>query len=668
MKLMKAWYCLTRGGFQRSWLWLACALNSACVARLDEWDASGRGALGTEVVAEPSDTATSAGTDVVTSAPFTPAVCANGVRDGSETGVDCGGDLCPACGEDWSCEVDDDCQSRLCFGVCLALNCGNGLADTTETDLDCGGPCAPCADGRGCYSGNDCESGVCNDGQCISPLCDDGVFNGSETDLDCGGPACYGCETGLACVDNDDCVSDICFDGTCVELGCADGISNGSETDVDCGGPDCAPCTGDARCDTPSDCASGICVETASGVQRCSDARCDDAVHNGRETDLDCGGPDCSPCNDGAACNSRIDCVSLVCDRESSTCSPAACDDGVTNGEESDVDCGGSCGECADGAQCGDDVDCASGLCLDARCRAASCTDGRTNGSESDVDCGGECPACGLGDSCSTPTDCRSGACSGVCDPGAADRPCAIDDECISGTCMDGVCARAAAGSTCGAGTECRSGHCSAEDRCSVGALGTPCVTASDCASDRCEAGACAPSRFAISTDGGTDTSVVTFKTRIQANAEDPLRQWRDIALLYFFTPEAHDDFLSRYYDGPDFSVWDARFFAVSMDGAQWAMIWRAAPGNVTAVPTAVTTFDYQLRNDPWTSFDASNDFSFRGSGFAANPRVAVCQRLEGRWVHTQGDTPSTFSSPCDLVVDSCAETTVYCDPLQRTQ
>ena len=42
---------------------------------------------------------------------------------------------------------------------------------------------------------------------------------------------------------------------------------------------------------------------------------CDDGIMNGNETDVDCGG-NCSAdkkCNDGMRCNSRFDCNSSVC-------------------------------------------------------------------------------------------------------------------------------------------------------------------------------------------------------------------------------------------------------------------------------------------------------------------------------------------------------------------
>src|SRR5262245_21218490 len=43
----------------------------------------------------------------------------------------------------------------------LALTpCANGIRDGMESDVDCGGgACAPCATGRGCRDGADCDSG-----------------------------------------------------------------------------------------------------------------------------------------------------------------------------------------------------------------------------------------------------------------------------------------------------------------------------------------------------------------------------------------------------------------------------------------------------------------------------------------------------------------------------
>ena len=70
-----------------------------------------------------------------------------------------------------------------------------------------------------------------------------------------------------------------------------DAVGNGDETDVDCGGPDCPDCPNNSMCETYSDCISGVCVD---GI--CQPPACDDGVQNGLETGVDCGGPDCPPC------------------------------------------------------------------------------------------------------------------------------------------------------------------------------------------------------------------------------------------------------------------------------------------------------------------------------------------------------------------------------------
>lgn len=73
-----------------------------------------------------------------------------------------------------------------------------------------------------------------------------------------------------------------------------------------------------------------------------------------------------------------------------------SCTDGIQNGDETGVDCGGTCTACptcTDGIQNGDEtgVDCGG-----ANCPACpTCEDGTMNGDETGVDCGGaNCPAC----------------------------------------------------------------------------------------------------------------------------------------------------------------------------------------------------------------------------------------------------------------------------------
>src|SRR5262245_33697920 len=90
----------------------------------------------------------------------------------------------------------------------------------------------------------------------------------------------------------------------------------------------------------------------------------------------------------------------------------SSCTDGVQNGAETDVDCGGACSPCADGKGCLRARDCASGSCNNNLCAASgSCTDGMKSGTETDVDCGGGCPKCADGKGCAHGEDCQGGTC-----------------------------------------------------------------------------------------------------------------------------------------------------------------------------------------------------------------------------------------------------------------
>jgi len=100
--------------------------------------------------------------------------CNNGFQDENEIGIDCGGLCAP----------------------CLLPTCNDGTQNGTETDVDCGGDCLPCClpagtpcDNGDPETGNDIEDGNCN---CIgadtgTSTCYDGVQNVTETNIDCGG-------------------------------------------------------------------------------------------------------------------------------------------------------------------------------------------------------------------------------------------------------------------------------------------------------------------------------------------------------------------------------------------------------------------------------------------------------------------------------------------------
>lgn len=107
-------------------------------------------------------------------------------------------------------------------------------------------------------------------------------------------------------------------------------------------------------------CASGACDLTANGKL------------DGRETDVDCGGPDCVACAETEKCRSGNDCRSGSC--VSGVCRKSTCSDGVRNGIEADVDCGPGCSsKCSSGAVCHHDNDCESGACRGVNASVKRC-------------------------------------------------------------------------------------------------------------------------------------------------------------------------------------------------------------------------------------------------------------------------------------------------------
>ena len=44
--------------------------------------------------------------------------------------------------------------------------CSDGIKNGTETDVDCGGSCPRCPNGKACLVANDCIGGACTGGQC----------------------------------------------------------------------------------------------------------------------------------------------------------------------------------------------------------------------------------------------------------------------------------------------------------------------------------------------------------------------------------------------------------------------------------------------------------------------------------------------------------------------
>ena len=124
------------------------------------------------------------------------------------------------------------------------------------------------------------------------------------------------------------------------------------------------------------------------------------------------GGKKCTATSTCVACVASGDCVSLVCDPTTNTCSPAGCGDAVKNGAETDLNCGGAaCPPCVTGKMCLVGADCVGGTCAGSIC-APTCTDGIKNNGEADIDCGGPCAnKCDITKSCVSGADCKTGSC-----------------------------------------------------------------------------------------------------------------------------------------------------------------------------------------------------------------------------------------------------------------
>jgi hypothetical protein len=161
----------------------------------------------------------------------------------------------------------------------------------------------------------------------------------------------------------------VCYTVTC-QTGTADCNDNGldgcetSTTTVqNCGG------CGDA-CNLAN--ATPACVNQACAIAACNPGYgdCDGNPANGCEQPL--------PCGNGQSCTSNAQCSSGVCTGASAsgskggqtegTCAAPTCTDGVKNGSEGDVDCGGSCPPCVNGDTCNVNADCASGQCTAGLC------------------------------------------------------------------------------------------------------------------------------------------------------------------------------------------------------------------------------------------------------------------------------------------------------------
>jgi hypothetical protein len=234
------------------------------------------------------------------------------VQDQGETDVDCGNSACGPCGPGKRCMIPSNCSTHVCNATgpfpqpcagqtcCAIATCTDGVQNGDETGIDCGGSCKGCPPGSACQKPGDCDVNA--------PFCAQSVCCGVPCDLPC--QQCL--PPSGACVDVDggkDPQSGCTCNGNPGCFECTDHVQDLKETDVDCGGGVCPKCANGKKCVVgPRDCASCICQGGA-----CAPPLCDDGVLDGCESDTDCGGPCGATCGSSQNCHTKADCASGSC-------------------------------------------------------------------------------------------------------------------------------------------------------------------------------------------------------------------------------------------------------------------------------------------------------------------------------------------------------------------
>jgi len=270
----------------------------------------------------------------------------------------------------------------------------------------------------------DCQNWACMMGMCVSTFDPAGTVVNDPTNGDCKANVCDGMGNVVPGDDNSDtpsgdgnpCTTGVCNNGMPMQMNHAVGSNCGNGNVCNSMGM-CVDCANDGDCNGGDVCNSmGTCVECV--------------------VDGDCNGND--------VCNNMSMCVQCVVDTDckvgtNPTCVQSnciSCSDGIKNGDEVGVDCGGTkCTKKCDGAACAMAADCKSNFCADGVCCNAVCTGtclscnlAATVGVCTNIPLNGtdDAPMCDGTEACN-----GAGLCKLV-----DGQPCANMAECLSNKCM----------------------------------------------------------------------------------------------------------------------------------------------------------------------------------------------------------------------------------------
>ncbi|MDP6944279.1 MAG: hypothetical protein QF464_09025, partial [Myxococcota bacterium] len=231
-----------------------------------------------------------------------------------------------SCEDNNPCTYSDTCRvaggQELCAGEPLPIDDANPCTDdacvegvVTHTPIDG----IVCDVGDACFSAGLCANGVCESSPSVD--CDDG----DPCTVDACAPETGECTTapsddGTLCDDEDPCtLNDVCAGGVCggeiQATCCGDGICDQSELCA------ClADCAGEPCDDEDAETLDDLCQPT--GECQGTAPSCTDALQNGEETGVDCGGGECPPCPAGEPCTEDDDCATGLC--QDDLCAEAA--------------------------------------------------------------------------------------------------------------------------------------------------------------------------------------------------------------------------------------------------------------------------------------------------------------------------------------------------------
>lgn len=348
--------------------------------------------------------------------------------------------------------VDADCpapENECLVRTCEAGKCGTApAAQGTPVSTDVPGDCqVTYCDGEGAPTTQNDDMDMPNDGlECTTDACDNGTPTHTPVaeGTGCGAGGTLFCDAAGACVGclidadcgqpADDCSAPVCTAGSCETSFTQIGTPTTNQTAGDCQEEQCDGLGGTKVVTQSSDINDD---NNACTADSCSGSTPAHANLPSGTTCTDGGlGKTCNGAGACVECLTAADCTSKVCVAQA--CAAPACDDGVQNDVETDVDCGGgTCSACANGQNCTQNDDCTSTVCATGVCAASLCADNRVTGNEG-CDDGNTTPGDGCSATCAVETGYECVGEPSVCTVSCGDSGLDPNETCDDGNTTPG--------------------------------------------------------------------------------------------------------------------------------------------------------------------------------------------------------------------------------------